>query len=928
MSAANQCGVLNIALDASAKAKPIILTSTKIVTTTKTTRHVCLGKNDEKYDIGLNELQSFLEEEPKKRAVKKKKTALKPHSDVTSSNRHLNNTRTGAEMCKQKKKLKTLAAIKSKVVKSQAQNWTESDTNANTTTDDEGGRRGLISSKRQENDEILSSTINTSGQSINAEANEFWKENSLPTFEPAAAESDTMAENITKHPNESHKQQIVEKKSKRDINDIMKEALLTPMDANVTCAEDHSVPSPTQRKLSAIFETSAELNANVTKQSPPPMLDKSPIIEKIVSNHYKQIHNSTPPPILVNEGSPHKIASAHSTPSPTVVVSRRTTRVFSTKLFREHLHMDEADKADAAVAPSKRKTRRNTENKANKMLPLEENDDDKAVQSNQNELASIPIALPSGNVYKSKARGISETSNNTDQSDLNTNSGAKVVHSIPSNDLVALTPSPADAKKSKSRRNTSKKLVNTNLNPIQAIDAVHGNLNFNSVEVEAPKRKARNNIKNRIESNLKEQSSDQSTNSNKTTAKTGRTKKVSKQVEKQSLNEGLPEAAAITEIQTTPTQIIKSTKCVQSTEIESIELPKLIAQSVAHTPPAVDAKKTKLRRNITKKLVSKNLNPFEANDAVHDQVDAPIRKTRNNTMKTIKTNLKDQSSNQSTNSNKTIAKADRTKKASKQVEKHSLNEGLRDAAAITEIQTAPTVIKSTKSVQNTEIESKQLAPEASISNANITKRTTIRLAIASNTIVAASPRAKRGRSSKKNSAISDIDEREKNKSGPSLEEISAKIEFEPAKTTASKRKRQAQCQSSPRALNESLLFEAPANNVDATKKHIAANQQRSISKRLIIYSPSRDKSMVKRIDGNRVIIPKSMVAKAICKPKSGVLMGMNDNGMIIDANERLMYSPREGEDINVKKEVEKGIDILEVLAKRRQSVFILQCQNR
>lgn len=149
----------------------------------------------------------------------------------------------------------------------------------------------------------------------------------------------------------------------------------------------------------------------------------------------------------------------------------------------------------------------------------------------------------------------------------------------------------------------------------------------------------------------------------------------------------------------------------------------------------------------------------------------------------------------------------------------------------------------------------------------------------------------------------------------------------PAKPSANKRKPKAHAGSRPTPSNESLLCTANTQHGEKTgNARVRMNQSMNKSKQIIIYSPSRDKLLVKYIGDDKAIIPKSMIAEAIGNPNSGVLKGMTGNSMVIDANERLIYSPREGEDINVKEEIKKGTDILNVLSKRRKSVFIFQHQ--
>lgn len=638
MSSGNRSDVLNGASGVTGKKKPIILTSTKTVTTTKTTRHVCLGENGE--DIVLNELQSFLEEEPTERAVKKK---IVPRN---------------SELCKPKKKSKKASR------KLNAQHWTESDTDENatiTTTDCEDRRQELLSSNDKESREICSSLINKNADQAK---DEFRKDNS----------------SLVEHANESKVRKIAKKQSRRDINDIMEEVLLSPIIPCVAHAENHLTikATTTPRKLSAIFETSAEVNATKCTSSPP-VLDKSPFTDKGTSNHY----NNTVP----SNNSP----------------SRRTTR---------QMRANDVDETDinfmkSVSTQSQRKTRSNKK-LADKSLPLEKNGD---IVVHKKEIACD--LSPVGKVYKSKAR---------------TNSKNSRVNNISIS------------------KNQGNVIISTALNGFVSSRPLR----------DAPKRKVMENSKKKT---TYVQSSDE--------------KKPSvKLAEERPVNYDSSGRDAVADS--------------QSSGIETIALPKTSV-----------AKKTKQ-------------STWEITRSTRTKSDRPSTKP----------------------------------------------------------------IKIFDSNSNAK---KMYKVEGEAKNSSLTLK--------------------------------------------SSDKIGTKLIA---------RKSEEHLDQTP--VNESLLFETSTSesHVDAEQEGAKMDQialKRS-NKRLIIYSPSRDKLLVERIDDNRVIIPKLMIAKAIGNPQSGVLKSMSDNGMIIDANERLMYSPREGEEINVKKEVKKGVDILEVLAKRRQSVFILQCQNR
>lgn len=833
---ANRSSMLSIALDASAKKKPIILTSTKTVTTTKTTRHICLGENGEEYQLGLDDLESFLEEEPKKQVVRKK-NALKPR---LSSNQRINSA--GRVELRKRKKKKKLPAIKG-----QAQQWNESDTETNT-TDDEGGHRGLMSSDDKENDEIFSSTINACDRDQPAEANEFWNENSSPTTEPNGR-----TKKKSKRQQNPNEQKISKNKSKRDINDIVEEALSLPMDVDVTRAEIRHEPRSSPRKLSAIFETSAEATANVTQYPSPPTLDKSPLIEKMVSKHYKEVHNSTPPNISLNETSAPKIASDNLPPSPAVVLPRRTTRVFSSKLIRANLYQDDDDDDGIASKPSKRKKRRNA-NKLPEIQPLVEIDEN-PIQSDDNETETAPVASSS-----------------------------------------------ADGPKSKTRRN-AKKSPQT----VVEMDEITIQDDENEIEmvpVASP-------VANVLKLNT-------------------RRKKAIKAV-------------------TRPLAVQSKQRTISNAIVSTVS-----NDLISNTPPA-EERKPKLRR---KNVVSTDSISAKRDEVVHgnqelnseEVVTSPIVPNnflletpptdppkRKNTKKAIKPNVNaEENADQNTNSNGKTDPLARVKKSSKQ----------QVARGVTKNQTTPKTEKSTENIKKSKIESTEVAPEKTKSSpAGVANRATKRPAIATTT-AGAPPKAKRGRKLKESGKTDDDSRNEDNQIRTANKESSSSsvqnknIELNssahqskiPAKIKV-KPKRQAKGQSNSKALNESVLFEAPAHN-EADQDQLnyldistASTVFSGKSKPIIIYSPSRDRDKVKHVDGNRVIIEKSMVAKAIGNPNSGVLIGMTDNGMTIDANERLMYSPREGDEINVKKELKRGVDILNVLAKRRKSVFILQCHS-
>lgn len=826
---ANRSSMLSIALDASAKKKPIILTSTKTVTTTKTTRHICLGENGEEYQLGLNDLESFLEEEPKRRVVKKK-NALTPR---LSSNQRAS----GAGSAEPRKRKKIM---KSPAIKARAQQWTESDTEANT-TDDESGHRALMSSNDKENDEIFSNTVDSCVRDQPpAEANEFGNENSSPATEP------------TGRTKKKSKRQISKKKPKRDINEIVEEPLSLPVDVDVTRVEIHHEPRSSPRKLSAIFETSAEATANLTQYPSPPTLDKSPLIEKMVSKHYKEVHNSSPPNISLNETSAHEIATDNPLPSPAVILPRRTTRVFSSKMIRPKLYPDDGDNDAIVSAPSKRKKRRNAK-KSTKMQPLPEIEEI-PIQSNENETETAPVTTP-----------------------------------------------PADGLKSKTRRN-AKKAYQPLVDIDEIVIAIQGDQN--DIEM-AP-------VASPLANGLK--------------LKTRRKKPIKADTR----------PAAVQSSQHTISDVI-----VSATSNDS----------ASNTPPA-EAHKPKSRR---KNGVNTNLVSVKEGEVVHGNQDfnseevvtSPIVPTnsfsetppnelpkRKYTKKAIKPKLNAEgNAGQVMNSNKKTALA-RVKKSFKhQVGKQPAIED-------------PSETRDTNT-QKSAIESIEVGPEEmKPSSAGVAKakRATKRTAIATTDAIA-SPPAKRGRNMKKPGKTVAAGCNEGTQIETANEEASSMVQNKdtelsssahPVQITAKikvKPKRQPKEQSTSKALNESVLFGAPAHDEVAQEQlnysdiSTATTVFSGKSKPIIIYSPSRDKDKVTHIDGNRVVIEKAMVAKAIRNPSSGVLIGMSDNGMTIDANERLMYSPREGDEINVKKELKRGVDILNVLARRRKSVFILQCHS-
>lgn len=933
----------------SVKKKPIILTSTKTVTTTKTTRHICLGENGENFEMGLNDLQSFLEEEPKTKVVKKK-SVLTP---CMTSNRRMNISQNG-ESRKRKKKSQPAA------VKAKSKHWNESDTDLNT-TDEENGRRGLISSNDKENNEILSSTINTSGQSLNGEANDFWNEHSSPTYEPSPSEESTERDRKSA-------------KRNRDINDIVEEAHLLPVDVDVTRNEVALVQRTTPRKLSAIFETSAE--ANATKCSSPSTLhDKSPLIEKMVSNHYNQIHNTMLPNISINEVFPHKIALDNSSISSTVAVppARRTTRVFSSESTRANLYPNETGKdvdiaSNRPVPSFKRKTRRNTK-KSNKLQTLIEND--KVVQSNRNKNETIfgPVDVPN-----SKSRR--NTKKSTKTQPIIESAGVLVQVNRNENETLPIASPPVEKPKSKSRRNAKKLTEEQRVieNDIETVSTA-------SLPVDASKSKSRRNTKNSTKTQPIIESADVLVQGNRNEietlpidsppvdalkSKSRRNTKKSTKEQRIIENENETESIASPLVDQPKSKQRRNTKKstkqqpISENSEAAIQANQNEIEVAPIASPPIDAHKSKSRRE-TKKSTKSSLRPLKDNDGIalrnnqnmnlaeivtspiiantsslnEPSTDAPKRKTRNPAKKSKTTNSnpigKDaKDSDQNKNSNNEIAetgrKLARTKgKSLKQFEKRPLNTNIAEVDAITEIHIASIDNnESTKEDGNIETESievpklvaKQTKQSTSVEPKSVDSGARKAAKRIASTI--ASPRAKRGKKNTKQIVVVNPNENSQTKTEAKKNDLLPSLHEENDKLNSNSKEEQK--------IDESILFEAPGHDIDVTQENDVETMSTDASnkgKRLIIYSPSRDKSIVKRIVDNRVIIPKSMVAKAINNPRSGVLAGMSDSGMIIDANERLLYAAREGDEINVKKEVKKGVDILEVLAKRRQSVFIL-----
>lgn len=162
--------------------------------------------------------------------------------------------------------------------------WTESDTEDPTTDDD----NAVICIDDKENDERFQRA--TSSQPIlkSTMVDDVEKENAS-SIEPPANESSQSTATAEPNINEI-------------IDELIGETLSQPIDDNVARADTHFDSRIMPRKLSAIFETSAE--ANATKMSPEQIIDKSPIIERMVQNHYKQVLNATPPmnrPILFSD---------------------------------------------------------------------------------------------------------------------------------------------------------------------------------------------------------------------------------------------------------------------------------------------------------------------------------------------------------------------------------------------------------------------------------------------------------------------------------------------------------------------------------------------------------------------------------------------------------------------------------------------------
>lgn len=129
------------------------------------------------------------------------------------------------------------------------------------------------------------------------------------------------------------------------------------------------------------------------------------------------------------------------------------------------------------------------------------------------------------------------------------------------------------------------------------------------------------------------------------------------------------------------------------------------------------------------------------------------------------------------------------------------------------------------------------------------------------------------------------------------------------------------------ASDKSILTEILAMDLDAPNdSNIAVESAVELiaaRKQLVIYSPRRDKGKFRFVNDHQIRLTKKMIAKAIGNPNSGVLEKMHENGMVHNANERLIYNSREGTEVDLDEAAAKGHDMLKVLSKRRPSQFIM-----
>lgn len=932
MSAVNRSSMLNIALDASARKKPIVLTTTTVVTTKKTTKHIRLGENGQEYEIGLNDLESFLDEEPKKKVVKKN-IALTPK---LTSNRRMNK----GEL----RKRKTIS--QSAGAKAKAQHWTESDTEANT-TDDDGERHGFISDSEKENGGILSSTMSTDVPPQNAGANEFDIGQSSLTLESASVEPIEGAEKMTKRRNKQNGHKVTDQKTKKAIDEIIEESLAMPID--MVRAEYDAALGPSSRKLSAIFETSAETSANQMNSSELPAAERSPIVERMASNHYRQ---AIPPNMSMEAISSHNIATDESTLPPTFVAARRATRIFDSKLVRANLHQDEIDEVDAVAAPRKRKTRKNV-NKLSKLQPLVENAE-VAISNTQQVTGTVPVASIKAADLEPKARRNTRNETKFHLQPLEENAESAV-----ESNQDDVTPETVRAIRSKARRNTGKTVKSKS----QSLEA---DVNLNDIETVAaalpsvgiPKPKARRNAKKmtRAESPpVEEDAVPNNQNDVETVAAASPpagNSRPRKRNTKKSSKSGLQsnEENARIEVQNNQNDIPPESPSVENPKLKGRRNTRKTTKSklqpceengdittqndhngnvstasndLVPNEPLAEAHQSKSRRNTNKRAVNMAASTIQPNEAQQNkqkicstEVTSPAkslkRKKRYNDTTTNKPDYVAPEENEE-KSNK-IARKGRAKEVSKHVD-----------------DTPTELAEEAQTDANDSPKSNTKRP--------VSEEPAPQIAIATNTVDASSS-ASRSHKPQKPKKLTKISSSSTELVPNTIQpQILPKNKPKPPKGTVNKPIREQKLQPHPELLSESILFGEAAHVADASQVHTEADQSHHSSttewmkstngksKQLIIYSPSRDKALVNHIDGKRVIIPKSMIAKAIGNLNSGVLSSMRDDGMIINANERLLYSPRMGDNINVQKEVKKGTDILAVLAKRRKSLFILQSKS-